>query len=308
MKIHYWSVGWNNFGDELNPWFWPRLMPRMQFSNSASQLLVGIGTLLNQKLPDEPMKHVFGSGVGYGLAPHINARFRFWGVRGPLSAEALSLDPARYVTSDPAIAISRIYEPRIESPHCADIRGQIGFMPHIKSERLYDWRAVAQSVGLAYVSPSDPLETVIDRIAACRMLLTEALHGAIVAEACRIPWTPVTSNDAILDFKWRDFTASIGLEYHPHVVPELYARCNRSSAEKVKDEFKRGLLALRLIDPHQVTPPYPRATGARALASVQEVLHRLKNGSETLQASESLVCARQDLIQERAHAFEHEFA
>lgn len=59
MKL-YWSAR-HNFGDSLNPWLWEKLLPGA-LDQDSSEILVGIGTLLNHKLPRTGHKHVFGSG------------------------------------------------------------------------------------------------------------------------------------------------------------------------------------------------------------------------------------------------------
>ena len=71
MKLYYYNAQENgfklgNFGDDLNPWIWHRVIPELFEGQSDSKLFVGIGTLLNDFLPPEPTKIIFGSGAGYG--------------------------------------------------------------------------------------------------------------------------------------------------------------------------------------------------------------------------------------------------
>ena len=53
-------------------------------------------------------------------------------------------------------------------------------------------------------------------------MITEALHGAIVADALRVPWMPVSSYHTILPFKWEDWCRSVGLAYAPSSVPTFW--------------------------------------------------------------------------------------
>jgi len=73
MKLFYCKVTTGNFGDDLNPWLWPKLLPGI-IDEDGSTLFVGIGSIINQFIPDAPLKIVFGSGVGYGTPPVIDER------------------------------------------------------------------------------------------------------------------------------------------------------------------------------------------------------------------------------------------
>ncbi len=69
--------------------------------------LVGVGTIICQHIPSDRNVVILGSGVGYHRvpAPSIRASWRFLGVRGPLTASALRLSPAKIIT-DSALLFS----------------------------------------------------------------------------------------------------------------------------------------------------------------------------------------------------------
>ncbi len=91
MQLHYYRDGIGNFGDDLNAWLWPRLIPDL-LDDNPDTLFLGIGTLLNNRLPSRPRKVVFGTGAGYGESlPSLDERWRIYCVRGPLTAMALGL-------------------------------------------------------------------------------------------------------------------------------------------------------------------------------------------------------------------------
>ena len=106
MKLYYYQDAAGNFGDDLNPWLWYGMAPEL-FDQDDSSLLVGIGTLINNKVPAQPRKLVFGSGVGYNGAPQVDANWKFYCVRGPLSAHTLGLDPSLALT-DPAVYLAQL--------------------------------------------------------------------------------------------------------------------------------------------------------------------------------------------------------
>lgn len=268
MKIFYWSTGFNNFGDELNPWLIPKLYPKITFDNKEDMHYIGIGTLLNSRLPISGIKYVMGSGVGYGDAPKIDDSFRMYGVRGPLSCRALGIDEGKYSLSDPAMLVAKKFNLKT-----SEAEG-IGFMPHCQSDIQADWKSIANSVGFEYISPRSNVEDVIKQIAKKKLIITEALHGAIVADAFRIPWIPVTSNDLIFEFKWHDWLASIGMEYKPTKIHEIVDRTSSDWIQRNKDNIKR--IATNLgVNSSNWTPPRKRLTTKKELSEVQENLSRL---------------------------------
>jgi succinoglycan biosynthesis protein ExoV len=101
MQLYYFKDRRGNFGDDLNPWLWRQLLPEV-LQGSPDELFVGIGTLLNHRLPAAPLKHVFGSGHGYGRKPVIDSQWQFHAVRGFETARALGL-PKETVITDAAI-------------------------------------------------------------------------------------------------------------------------------------------------------------------------------------------------------------
>jgi succinoglycan biosynthesis protein ExoV len=60
--------GVTNFGDELNWYIWPHLLPGVFDEDDGTQF-VGIGTLLNDRVPAAARTVVFGAGVGYYRPP-----------------------------------------------------------------------------------------------------------------------------------------------------------------------------------------------------------------------------------------------
>jgi hypothetical protein len=58
---------------------------------------------------------------------------------------------------------------------------------------------------------------VLAAIESSEMVLAEAMHGAIVADALRIPWVPLQLYDQILNLKWHDWCGSLGIKYTPLV-------------------------------------------------------------------------------------------
>ena len=206
MKLHYYRDGTGNFGDELNPWLWGRLLPGMM-DGQDDILFVGIGTILNETIPAGPRKLIFGAGVGYGRLPVVDEKWQFYCVRGPRTAERLGLPPEMAVT-DPAALVARVVRP-------ASARRGIGFMPHHVSAQRFDWQPLCRRLGLAYIDPGWPVDRTLAAISGVECMLADAMHAAIVADALRVPWIPIRLYGHINEFKWMDWCDSLQIDYRP---------------------------------------------------------------------------------------------
>ena len=139
---------------------------------------------------------------------------------------------------DPAILASDYSRRQRPSGH-----ESLTYMPHCASARSANWAELCDDLGLRYIDPHWPVEKVLDELQQASGLLTEALHGAILADAFRIPWTPVKSSPAVLDFKWHDWCQSVGLSYEPVTIQPLW-RSSGSVVGRARFSIKK-LLARR---------------------------------------------------------------
>jgi succinoglycan biosynthesis protein ExoV len=210
-KLYYFRGKKPNFGDELNPWLWPRLIPGF-LHDDDDDLFLGIGTLLNDGVPNAPRKIVFGSGYGYGNPPRVDARdWRFLCVRGPVTAKMLGL-PEDLAICDPAILLRRLPWPNEPKQF------PVSFMPHWESLDRGNWPVACALSGIHFIDPTAPIEQVISDIRASELIISEAMHGAIVADAMRVPWIAVQPQLHMHAPKWLDWCASIQLSHDPETL------------------------------------------------------------------------------------------
>lgn len=246
MKLYYYKDDNGNFGDDLNPWLWSKLKPNI-FDENHDEIFVGIGTLINHRIPESPVKHVFGSGVGYGNLPRINEKWIFHAVRGKLSASALGLPPEKSVT-DAAVLM------RLVAPPMPEKRFQCGLVVTGHSLTQYDWSKVCEQSGVRFISCHWDVDRVLHAMGECELLLCEAMHGAIVADTLRIPWIPVSLYGELLDFKWKDWLSSIDLEYKPVQLTSLFSsKPEQPLPDRVRNQAKRILHRVGLYS--QPAPP-----------------------------------------------------
>jgi succinoglycan biosynthesis protein ExoV len=224
MKLTYHEG--RNFGDALNPLVFNKLFPGF-FDDDERTLFIGIGSIFGLKKGDERTERriYFSSGFAagasntYGTLPNLGPSDDVVCVRGPLTAKALGL-PADKAIADGAILV----RPLLGLERSTTVV-PFAYMPHVGSFHFYkDWEGLLAELGIALIDPRDESMAVLQRIQGTGVLLAEAMHGAILADALGVPWVPVVCYDTINAFKWRDFTSSMELDYTPQRVPPLFDR------------------------------------------------------------------------------------
>lgn len=204
MELFFYRGEQSNFGDELNLWLWPRLIEG-EFDGEGD-LFLGIGSNIRAGFPAKQRKVVLGGGFGgYSPLPTLDRTWTFYFVRGKLSARALGIDEALGL-GDAAIYIRSCGVPR------QAIAGKIAFIPHWESIWRGHWQQACELAGLHFVDPTGPVDAVLADIASADFVITEAMHGAIVADTLRVPWIPLRPFHDIHHMKWHDWASALGLQ------------------------------------------------------------------------------------------------
>jgi succinoglycan biosynthesis protein ExoV len=232
MRLYYWRGHARNFGDELNTLLWPALLPGF-FDDDDSEIFLGIGSVLDSRHPPGARKIVAGAGYGgYETPPVLDEGWTIHWVRGPRTAARLGL-PANCGIGDPASLIDRDLVAAMlgagwETAGAAC--GDVGFMPHFESACRGAWPRAAAQAGLTFIDPRDDLAVVLAAIARCRLLVSEAMHGVIVADALRVPWVAVAPFAPVHAAKWGDWAAAmdVAVEFES-LVPSSFGERLRLS-------------------------------------------------------------------------------
>jgi succinoglycan biosynthesis protein ExoV len=278
MKLFYYQG--NNFGDKLNPLIWNALAPQLLDEDEAT-VLIGIGTLINSNAPSLPTKLVFGAGAGYMSPVKTDDTWEFYCVRGPKTARQLGLKECVAIT-DPALLLTRICT---ESVAKTD---EVCFMPHHVSSEYADWRAICAKAGIIYLDPADDTEFLIRKIRGAKLVIAEAMHGAIVADAFRVPWIPVQCYDHILNFKWEDWCESMSLTYRPEIIPSAWD-CDRKLTvrERFITQLKRGLIRVGIRSDNW-TLPLPATNIKKVEGVIVATLLKLAMGNQAVLSDEKV--------------------
>jgi succinoglycan biosynthesis protein ExoV len=206
MKLTYFQNTPPNFGDELNATMWAHLLPPGLLDDNEDELFLGIGSILWNHLPKTPRKFVAGSGYGGYSAPadvHDGSWEIIW-LRGPLTARTLGIDPGLAIT-DAAVLLRATPLP------IPDRTTAIAFMPHFDSIGRGDWASVCAAAGITFLDPRAPVDRLLAQISGASLVITEAMHGAIVADALRTPWVAVLPFHPSHRAKWDDWAQSLDI-------------------------------------------------------------------------------------------------
>lgn len=222
MKLTYFRDPHHaNFGDDLNAWMWPKLLHNF-FDENEDILFVGIGSIIGKKRPDHleykphQKKIVFGSGfvAGYHDKPDLqDGSWDVFFVRGPRTAATFGLDK-QLALGDSAILLRALVDCPGPNPN-----GPIGYMPHWESMERGNWAEVCALAGIKLIDPRGTVDQVLDEIRQCRFLITEAMHGAIVGDALRVPWIAIVPHESKHHEKWFDWAEALDIKLRTHYLP-----------------------------------------------------------------------------------------
>ena len=250
MKLFYYKDPKGNFGDDLNPWLFNNICPDL-LDNNSDDLLIGVGTLLNHRVRKNAAISVFGSGFGYGELPETYTNWHFYCVRGPRTAAAFGLDASLAIT-DPAVLASIYFREDFSKEY------SVSFIPHHYSANFGDWKSVCEQVGINYIDPSWHYLKVFEQIKKSSLVITEAMHGAIVSDAFRVPWIPVKAYPHILESKWLDWLDTVQLSAGFNHIPSIFSPDRSLTAlGHAKIVVKRSLRTCGLWNADWTPPPPP---------------------------------------------------
>ena len=268
MKLVYYKKETPNFGDDLNAVLWPYFAPQL-FDDDPAVGFVGIGTIIGMPVGDLRRLHVFSSGAGNDHPTRWRDKdVQYECVRGPISAHVLGLPAGRAITDGAILTPLAAGFPQ----HATGTGGTI-LIPHWETLKYPGWAEVAAIGGYELVDPRDDPYHVIARIAAAKLVLTESLHGAILADTYGVPWRTFATSRNFSIGKCADWTLSLGRPFEVTMVPPpnpepllAFGQCVAPFGETLHFDMERGLaeMSSRVASP----PPAGPITQLRQLAKL----------------------------------------
>ena len=290
MKLTYYQSDPPNFGDELNASMWQHLLPQGFLDEDDSELFLGIGSILWDYLPEAPKKIVAGSGFGgYTSAPdvHDGSWSVLW-VRGPMTAEKLGLDPELAIT-DSAVLLRETPLP----PPATDV--DIAFMPHFQSVDRGAWAEICDLAGVTFLDPRAPVDHLLSQISGARLVITEAMHGAIVSDALRRPWIGVLPFHNLHQAKWQDWAKSLDIKLQSRSLPPSNMREWWTSKTGLLAQGKRSRVVLESGAIH----PLNKAIAQRAAAALSSLAEK----AEPQMSTDTAIASATDRSMQRLQEF-----
>jgi succinoglycan biosynthesis protein ExoV len=207
MKLTYYKGDVANFGDELNEFMWDKIIKPDFFTQDESKLFLGIGSIIWNDYDTTAQKLVVGSGYGgYTDIPNVkDGTWDFSFVRGKRTASMLNIDE-KYAITDAAILTHFIKLAPVEKKY------KVSFMPHWQSLERGNWKKACGLAGIHFIDPRDDVLQILTEIQQSEQLVTEAMHGAILADTLRTPWLAVEPLAKLHRNKWFDWSETLDIK------------------------------------------------------------------------------------------------
>ena len=263
MRVYYCKMPKGNIGDDINEIIWPHFFETSE-KTSNDHIIVGIGSLLNTNIPKANKYTVISSGIGYGELPKIDKNWTFLAVRGEYSKKALNL-------ADDVVLLDGAYLLRKFHPKPdVTISHKIGYIPHVTSLEYGDWKKVCELANIHFIDPRLKLERFLAELCSCEKVMTEAMHGAIIADCYEIPWKPIKAYHHINTQKWNDWLSALGETAKFSYVTPVWYNITVPKRDRLKNTIKKIIFS---IYPHfNITPPvYKMSDSSTYIKSANEL-------------------------------------
>lgn len=221
----FWHIGTPNFGDDLNPALFSLLAgrPVRLRTDRARPHFLGMGSILEKATAESV---VLGSGFLRQPAGAVETKARLVAVRGRLSREHLGAGD-EVLLGDPMVLLDLVYRPPAGKRHA------LGLVPHVSQVGYFRKLALP---GVVVIDPAGPPWKVVEAVAACERVMSQSLHGLIVADALGVPnlWLAPSAGMVGGEFKFHDYYSTLDRPKPPHAPTRAFLTAPPS------DQFTAG--------------------------------------------------------------------
>jgi len=227
VALHYYD-GKPNFGDQISPVIVDALLDskisRVPWTeNGEAVKMSAVGSVIHTLRPET---QVWGSGIMTQSVP--SDKLKFHAVRGPKTRKFLlecgyTEEQVPEIYGDPALLLPEIYQPKVLPwtrdmwvviPHhsCLDSAHRRNYWANLTADDYDLW----EMFGYRIVYPNQPWQEVVDAIANAKGVISESLHGLILADAYNVPnvWWNANGENGLAghngNFKFEDYFESMG--------------------------------------------------------------------------------------------------
>ncbi len=207
LRVYWWRYDYPNklnFGDELTPTLIKRLFHKSAaWAEPRTAQIAGAGSIIEivQELSEHNEIIVWGSGFIKPGKKNTHQNIKFVAVRGKLSLSRIA--DQQVVLGDPGLLTSLAY------PELVGIRKKyrIGIIPHYVDKDSSYLANIQLSDSYTIIDVLAPLDSVIESIASCELILSSSLHGLVVSDSFGIPnyWMPFSDLLTGGDYKFNDY-------------------------------------------------------------------------------------------------------
>lgn len=300
MKIFYNQVSTGNFGDDLNLWLWDQLFQQECFDNTGDEIFFGVGTLLSDRvLAWKGKKIIAGSGTTHPEINYIKDDSDIFWVRGPLTAKAMKLDSSKAITDPAYLILDTEFAKTKVSPEY-----DISFIPHHLSLPMLDWETVSRDAGMHFIDPTDQLLDVVNQIRKTKLIITESLHGAILADTFRIPWIAVNYAYRFDTFKWQDWSMSMNIDLQVTPLPAAFQ--GKLGTDIVLKNYLKSKLSKAFNRPEWSRRPY-RNSSETEIAEFVDILKNIPSRTSPQLSDEQKLSEVMDLMRQQLSLFQGKY-
>lgn len=237
-----------NFGDVLMPYILEKKGLKVIYDEKSPDLY-GIGSLCNH-IPKDYKGYIWSPGFLYPDKRFTSSPIA---IRGKLTLQQFDGDTRNTVIGDGGLIMDRLYKPEKKSVY------KLGVMPHYTDNMKLRKFPIFQNPNILFISPTQPVETVIDQLCLCDNVVTSSLHGLVMCDVYGIKHTLFESYDTNLaihqlqdGFKFRDYYSAFDMRF---IGPSFYfdegtttydciSRCEllpKKNIENIKNNLVRTL-------------------------------------------------------------------
>ncbi|MDE1515565.1 polysaccharide pyruvyl transferase family protein [Vibrio sp. dsl-7] len=281
MYLEYCTTKLGNFGDDLNPWIFPKLIPNAFKNGNDKIAFLGIGTILDQRRVERENLHlnqaniVFSSGAGFGKPPTLDKKWHIYCVRGSHTAKQLKIDNTKVIADGAYLLRNIVNFKNIKKKY------KVSFIPHHGSEDYTDWAKICEQCGINFISMRQSVDNILQEMLETETIITEAMHGAIVADALRVPWIPVSYSPKFMLEKWQDFAGALSIDLSVDTLP-FHVHKKLNLGQNVENSLKRTFRKLGVgpIKWDRLPSAYKKSSTAQMDQLCEQLLNLSINGKQ----------------------------